>query len=635
MKKSMRYSMAAFLVVLLGHSGGVVGELQVHLKLDGDLVDSAGGDHNGTLLNGSIGDNQYVPGKLGDALGLENGDYATGGDGVSVPYTMTDSGTVALWCNPRRIYNYNTIYDNGVHPDDWECWIYQDGRLRARVEGDTAVTADLVSLSSDGDPRDEWFHMAFAWSRTGINTVDTALYVGGVLQDTNSGTWVGPGGTFFLGGGNTGNDFGDGIWDDVRIYDHVLSDAEIRSLAMRGLMVEPSQIQLTESQVASYTVVLDYLQQYEPRVDVYVSITADENLSINGLAPGEAETLVFRRRAFLTPQTVLITAVDDSTNTGNRTVRLTHSITSADAFWDAMQGVHLDVLVVEDDLACGDWGYMEMDFNRDCYVDLRDLALFATQWMACTDPSGDQCQYLSNVAIVAHRGASVSAPENTIASCNAARGFADWVEFDVRVTLDNQLILMHDGTVDRTTNGTGDVADMTFAELRQLDAGSWFSPSSYGELIPLMSEAVLASSPDMQPFIERKTGPAAMYVDLIHALRIEHKAVIIAFDWNFLEEVEALSPAIRTGALGSETLSLAEIQAIESRGIDFIDWAHGTVTAATIDLVHAYGMELHVWTVNDAHRMQTLIDWGIDGITTDHPQLARQLLDERNGFIRY
>jgi len=141
-----------------------------------------------------------------------------------------------------------------------------------------------------------------------------------------------------------------------------------------------------------------------------------------------------------------------------------------------------------------------------------------------------------------------------------------------------------------------------------------------------MSEAVLATMPDMRPFIERKTGPAAMYVDLIRALRIEHQAVVISFDWNFLEEVEVLLPAVRTGALGSEALTLAEIQAVQSRGIDFIDWAHNTIAAETIDLIHAYGMELHVWTVNDADRMQALMDWGIDGITTDDPQLARELL---------
>ena len=626
MKSFMRFSIPAFLTVFFGHCAVTLGELQVHLRLDGDLVDAAGGDHDGALLGGTRGGHQFVSGKLGDALDLENGDYATGGDGISVEYTMTDAGAVALWYMPRRIYNYNTIYDNIVNPDDWECWIYSDGRLRARVESDTYVTADLVSLSSDGDPRDEWFHVAFMWDRTGTSTVDTELYVNGVLQATNSGTWVAPGRTFFLGGGNNGNDFGDGTWDDVRIYDHVLSEAEVRSLAMRGLMVEPALIQLTEGQSAFYSVALDYLEDYEPQDDVFVSITADANLSINGLAAGEAETLVFEPGTYRVPQTVQVTALDDATNTGNRHVTLTHSITSTDAYWNQMQDVSLDVLVLDDDLACGDWGYLEMDFNRDCYVDVGDLALFAEQWMVCTDPAGQACQYRSDVAIVAHRGYSSLAPENTIASCNAARDFADWVEFDVRVTSDDQLILMHDGTVDRTTNGTGDVGAMTLADLRQLDAGVWFSPSFSGELVPLMSEAVLATLPDMKPFIERKTGPAAMYVDLIRALRIDNEAVVIAFDWDFLAEVETLLPAIRTGALGSEALTLADIQGIQSRGIDFIDWAHGTVTAETVDLVHAFGMELHVWTVDDAGRMQTLIDSGIDGITTNDPQLARELL---------
>ncbi len=627
MKRCIGFSVLAFLVVVLwGHSSVAFGGLQVHLTLDGDLLDSAGGDNNGTLVDGPRGTNQYVSGRLGDALDLRNGDYTTGGDGVSIGYTLTDSGTTALWYKPRRIYNYNSIFDNSANPDDWECWIYEDARLRARVEGDAYVTADLVSLSSGGDPQGEWFHVAVTWSRTSASTVVTELYVNGALQDTSSGTWVNPGSTFFLAGGNPGNDFGDGTWDDVRIYDHVLSDAEVRALAMRGLIVEPSAIQLTESQTASYSVVLDCPAGHQPRDSVFVSIMADESLSINGLAVGEAATLVFEPRAYPTAQTVKMTAVDDSIYTGNRNVRLTHSITSKDAYWDDMQDVQLDVLVVEDDLGCGDWGYVEMDFNRDCYVDATDLALFATQWMACTDPSCGRCKYVSGVTIVAHRGNSASAPENTIASCNAARGFADWVEFDVRMTLDNQLILMHDATVDRTTDGTGSPESMVFAQCRQLDAGSWFSPDFSGELVPLMSEAILAIMPDMRPFIERKTGPAAMYVDLIRSLRIEHEVVIIAFDWDFLKEVETLSPAIRTGALGSETLTLAQIQAIQARGIDFIDWAHGTVTAETIELVHAHGMELHVWTVDDAGRMQALIDWGIDGITTDDPQLARQLL---------
>ncbi|MBP7053176.1 MAG: hypothetical protein KBE65_19390 [Phycisphaerae bacterium] len=629
MNRLLRFSLLALTMVLWRHCDATFGELKVHLKLDGNLADSAGGDHNGALLDGSRGSHQYISGKLDEALDLVNEDYPTDGDGVSIAYTMTDAGTVALWYQPRRIYNYNTIYDNSANPDDWECWIYSDGRLRARVESDTYVTADLVSLSSAGNPQGEWFHMAFLWDRTSASTVKTGLYINGIEQGANSGTWVAPGNRFYLGGGHTGNDCGDGTWDDVRIYDHVLSKTELGSLAMRGLIVEPNLIQLSEGQTASYTVMLDRLEGCAPREDLYVSISADDDLSINDLAPGEVATLVFERATYLTPQTVRITAVDDSAYLGNRNVTLTHSIMSADAYWDQMQDVQMMVSILEDDLTCGDWGYNEMDFNRDCAVDWSDLALFAAQWMACTDPSRESCQYARNAVVVAHRGFSAAAPENTIAACNAARGFADGVEFDVRVTSDNQLILMHDDTVDRTTDGIGTVAGMTLAELRRLDAGSWFSPDFSGEFVPLMSEAILATMPDMRPVIERKTGSAAAYVELIRVLKIERRVTVIAFDWDFLAEVETLAPAIQTGALGSDALTLTEIKGIQSRGIDLIDWEHSTVTPETIGLVHAYGMELYVWTVDDADRMATLIGLGIDGITTNDPELARELVEAR------
>ena len=603
-----------------------LGDLQVHLKLDGNLVDSAGGDNNGTLINGSRGTNQYVQGKLNQALDLNNGDYTTDGDGVSINYTMTDSGSVSLWFKPRRLYNYNSIFDNSINQDDWEMWIYGDSRVRFRIQDGNIVTANLNSLSSDGNAVEKWFHIAVTWTKTGSTTASTAMYVNGVLIDESSDSWVAPGNKFYLAGGNTGNDFGDGIWDDVRIYDHVLSDVEIRSLAMKGLSIEPKELKLTESQTGSYMVALDYTEENEPEDTVYVVITPGMDLSINGLEAGQSETLTFEPGNYLNTQTVEVTAVDDSINTGDRRTTLIHEVVSDDQYWDNMEDAQVSVLIYENDMGCGEWGYAEMDFNQDCYVDLSDFCIFASKWLTCTDPSSEDCYNLSHVIIVAHRGNSVSAPENTIAACNESRGVADMVEFDVRVTLDNQLILMHDGSVDRTTNGTGSVGSYTFAELRSLDAGSWFSQEYSGELVPLLSEAILANLPDMVPFIERKTGDAALYVDLINALRVEKEVIIISFDWNFLKEVEALSSIIKTGALGSETLSLADVQSIQSNGIDFIDWEHSGITAEIVNMVHAEGMELHVWTVNEESRMQTLIDYGIDGITTDNPSMLRRLI---------
>ena len=247
--------------------------------------------------------------------------------------------------------------------------------------------------------------------------------------------------------------------------------------------------------------------------------------------------------------------------------------------------------------------------------------------MTCTDPSNGDCIAPPDVVIVAHRGYSQIAPENTVASCNASRGYADMVEFDVRPTQDEWLVLMHDATVDRTTSGVGSVQDLTLGQLRTLDAGSWFSPAFAGERVPTMSEAILAILPDMVPFIERKSGTVDQYLEVLSALRCANDVIIISFDWSFLADVEARDSTIITGALGSNDLTSDAINNIESLGIDFIDWQHSTITADVVNQSHAAGLELWVWTANDAARIQQLLDMGVDGITTDNPELARQLRD--------
>lgn len=279
---------------------------------------------------------------------------------------------------------------------------------------------------------------------------------------------------------------------------------------------------------------------------------------------------------------------------------------------------------------CGDWGYLEMDFDTNCYVDLADLSKFASQWLNCTHPLDDSCISVPDVTIVAHRGYSYVAPENTIASCNAARHHAGLVEFDVRTTVDQQLIVMHDSTVDRTTDGTGTIGALTFSYIRSLDAGSWFSTEFTGELVPTLNEAVLAILPDMTPCIERKSGTAVQFLTALNALRCRTDVVVIAFDHNFLADLEALDPTIVTGALGNANpLTTTIIDGIASKGIDFVDWSHSGITANEVGMVHSAGLELWVWTVDDMNRVQQLIDMGVDGITTNRPEDATQILEQQ------
>src|SRR5688572_15046907 len=101
----------------------------------------------------------------------------------------------------------------------------------------------------------------------------------------------------------------------------------------------------------------------------------------------------------------------------------------------------------------------------------------------------------AQVLSIAHRGSSLFAPENTLAACFAAEGKADLVEVDVRVSSDGKLVLMHDASVDRTTDGTGAVSGKTLAQLKLLDAGSWFAPGFAGERIPLLEEMLTNTLP--------------------------------------------------------------------------------------------------------------------------------------------
>lgn len=234
-----------------------------------------------------------------------------------------------------------------------------------------------------------------------------------------------------------------------------------------------------------------------------------------------------------------------------------------------------------------------------------------------------------SIAVEGHRGNPVAAPENTYSSIAAAAGYADYVELDVQVTADNRLIIMHDSTLDRTTNGTGAVNSRNYTGyIDGLEAGSWFSPTFAGEPVPLMQPYVQSiRAHGMKTLLERKSGSATAIVDELNAIGQLHDTVIICFDWNFLSQVRALDSQVKLGALGSGTIDSTVIASVLNSGSNFLDWSDSaSITQAVVDLVHAAGLELHVWTVDSLARMQQLIDLGVDGITTNSPQSLRSIV---------
>lgn len=279
---------------------------------------------------------------------------------------------------------------------------------------------------------------------------------------------------------------------------------------------------------------------------------------------------------------------------------------------------------------CGDWGYSEIDFNRDCYVNLADFAIFCDNWLICSNPTDSDCIKVNKAIIVAHRGYSAIAPENTLSAFNAARGYADMVELDAYSSADGVLVVMHDPNLARTTDGEGYIYNMTLAQLKLLDAGSWFSTAFTGERIPTLEESINAIMPDMTPCIERKGGTAQQYVDLLTSMGVRDKVVVISFTESFLNGVHAIAPEIKLGLLGSSASAVTDsfLVRLAVNGIDIVDWSYGGIADANVMKTHAVGLEVGVWTADTAAAIQAQINRGADYITTNYPELARQLVEQ-------
>jgi glycerophosphoryl diester phosphodiesterase len=232
---------------------------------------------------------------------------------------------------------------------------------------------------------------------------------------------------------------------------------------------------------------------------------------------------------------------------------------------------------------------------------------------------------------VGHRGAKGHAPENTFASFN--RGVelgASVVETDVHLTRDGQVVIIHDHTVDRTTNGKGFVKDMTMAELKALDAGSWFDKRFVGERIPTLAE-LLAWARDRVPLaIEIKNGPiyypgiAEKVIRLLQEHEMLQQAILISFDHFVLREAKMVAPDVVTGILYAGRF-IDPIGAARMAGASALhpQWAY-----ATPDLVqqaHGAGLAVSPWCPNDLPTIRLLDRMGVDSIGTDYPDLFAQL----------
>lgn len=227
----------------------------------------------------------------------------------------------------------------------------------------------------------------------------------------------------------------------------------------------------------------------------------------------------------------------------------------------------------------------------------------------------------------AHRGASGKAPENTLAALRlAVEHGADMAEIDVRLTADQQLVLMHDATLERTTDGSGILIDHTLRELQRLDAGSWFDAAFAGEPIPSLTDALkvvggrLSLNIELKPTGSGRILAAAVAATVTDADRAETD-VITSFDHAAIDWLGRHHPRLRCGYI----LSRVEPADLEA-SVDVLSVKQDGIDENLVTRLHEAGKQVHAWTVNDEDRMRDLIALGVDAIITNHPDRLAGLL---------
>jgi glycerophosphoryl diester phosphodiesterase len=231
--------------------------------------------------------------------------------------------------------------------------------------------------------------------------------------------------------------------------------------------------------------------------------------------------------------------------------------------------------------------------------------------------------------IIGHRGAALAAPENTLAGfCMAAALNVEWVEFDVRLTSDGRCILLHDDTLDRTTNGHGPASRLTFDEIRRLDAGTWFGPDFTGQPVPGLEETVaLLAQLNLGAVVELKPAPGE------EAATGRAAAAIIAERWPatlpppVLSSFKpaALAAARETAPQLARALLVGAVPRdwraqVEALGCSMLHADQRRLDQPTVAVVRDTGLSLFAYTVNLPQRAQELFSWGVDAIFSDCPE---------------
>ncbi len=232
--------------------------------------------------------------------------------------------------------------------------------------------------------------------------------------------------------------------------------------------------------------------------------------------------------------------------------------------------------------------------------------------------------------IIGHRGACGYAPENTLASIHTAADLGvEWVELDVKLTKDQVPIIFHDDTLDRTTNISGNVADKTFAEIRELDAGSWYAESFLGVRIPTLEEAIevlidrgLGLNLEIKPCPGREIETAEVALDVLSTIWDDHSRLLI----SSFEHV-SIETALDWAADWHRALLIGEewpdnwAEIADYLDVSCVNVNATAVTREQVESIMDMQKQILAYTVNDPDQARLLQSWGVDGFFSDVPDV--------------
>ena len=240
--------------------------------------------------------------------------------------------------------------------------------------------------------------------------------------------------------------------------------------------------------------------------------------------------------------------------------------------------------------------------------------------------------------LFAHRGFSGIYPENSPLAFRMAaeKTNADGIESDVHLSKDGQLVIFHDASVERTSNGTGFIRDLTYAQLLELDIGAWKSPEfagqhiwTLGQLLDFCREARMLLNLELKNYEVFYDGLEQRVIDEVCARGMQEQVFVSSFNHISMQRFKDLCPEIETGLLYDKPLLDMEHYLLPSNA----DNMHPRYMLLQyqpelMDLFHSRGMKVNTWTVNDAADMRDMIHRGVDGIISNYPNLLCRVADQ-------